>query len=281
MSKCACDATFKLWMQCRYSAQTNTLARKLKGVYFGQGNRPKIDRETRAFSLSDSYWLSSGNEEFKFLSPYYNDFWKGEGAYSGGAVPTLYVSGYMSKEWTNCKELHKYGKEVVHEAEVLALVHAAGIPCEDYTLMSDNELCLYNFTSPTVMLEQADMSGRVDPDNFDNDTIIALFGEAGMDMILVDAITANGDRHAGNFGWLRDTATGAYLSMDPLYDFDHAFDSKADSDALTSEAVLTAKRYGYVDRVLLICDRVLQYPGRLNQLFINRTCTIANALLCV
>ena len=43
-------------------------------------------------------------------------------------------------------------------------------------------------------------------------------------MIIIDAVIGNGDRHAGNFGWLRNTDTGEYVSMAPLYDFDHALD---------------------------------------------------------
>lgn len=37
-------------------------------------------------------------------------------------------------------------------------------------------------------------------------------------MIIIDAVIGNGDRHAGNFGWLRNTDTGEYVSMAPLYD---------------------------------------------------------------
>ena len=40
-------------------------------------------------------------------------------------------------------------------------------------------------------------------------------------MLVIDAIVGNGDRHAGNFAWLRDTDTGQYVCMSPLYDFDH------------------------------------------------------------
>lgn len=54
------------------------------------------------------------------------------------------------------------------------------------------------------MLEQADQSGRLDPEDFDEQTIIDLFGKAGAQMLIIDAIIGNGDRHAGNFGWLRN-----------------------------------------------------------------------------
>ena len=56
-------------------------------------------------------------------------------------------------------------------------------------------------------------------------------------MLIIDAIIGNGDRHAGNFGWMRDADTGAYMGMAPLYDFDHALDSTLESDRLLTDAV--------------------------------------------
>ena len=56
-------------------------------------------------------------------------------------------------------------------------------------------------------------------------------------MIIIDAVIGNGDRHAGNFGWLRNMDTGEYVSMAPLYDFDHALDSTLESDRLLTDAV--------------------------------------------
>ena len=51
-------------------------------------------------------------------------------------------------------------------------------------------------------------------------------------MLVIDAIIGNGDRHAGNFGYLRDSDSGAYLGMAPLYDFDHALDATGTNDRL-------------------------------------------------
>ena len=87
------------------------------------------------------------------------------------------------------------------------------------------------------MLEQADQSGRIDPDDFDEQTIIDLFGKAVAQMLIIDAIIGNGDRHVGNFGWLRNAETGEYVGMAPLYDFDHALDSTLESDRLLTDAV--------------------------------------------
>lgn len=76
-----CKETFETWFKSRYSSNTNVIARKLKGVEFGQGNRVRINKETYALSLSDCYWIKDAEDEIKFehISPYYNDFWKGKG----------------------------------------------------------------------------------------------------------------------------------------------------------------------------------------------------------
>lgn len=76
MMKYPCSKTFKLWLKTRYSSNTNTLARKLKGVVFGQGNRVLIDKKTHILSLSDCYWVceEDSNLTFEEVSPYYVDF---------------------------------------------------------------------------------------------------------------------------------------------------------------------------------------------------------------
>ena len=60
-------------------------------------------------------------------------------------------------------------------------------------------------------------------------------------MILIDAVFGNGDRHLGNFGYIRDTESGAYIKMAPLYDFDHALDAKGENDILIKNAARFAK----------------------------------------
>lgn len=235
---------FKTWLKLRYSSNTNSIARQLKGITFGQGNRVRINRETRAFSLSDCYWIKRSDENIAFeeASPYYSDFWTGAGVYRGQAIPTLYVPGYLNKYWLNSKILCKLGQETLIEHECSRVCKILGVPVENIQILPDKSgIAVENITSPNLMLEQADQSGRIDPDDFDNSDIIKLFGLSGYQMILVDAIIGNGDRHAGNFGWLRDTNTGKYVGMAPLYDFDHALDSKSTGDIMIQDAISLAK----------------------------------------
>lgn len=166
------------------------------------------------------------------------------------------MGGYLNKQWVSYKHLYKYGKNTDIEVDVCLLCKAYDVPVNEVTKTSDG-ICIENFTNPTVMLEQADQSGMIDPDDFYESDIIRLFGIRGVQMLIIDAIIGNGDRHAGNFGWLRDTDTGRYLSLAPLYDFDHALDSTLSYDRLIEDAVIESIKANYANEVYRIARRVV------------------------
>lgn len=272
--------TFKIWLKLRYSSNTNTLARQLKGVAFGQGNRVTINNETHALSLSDCYWIkdTSLNINFESVSPYYTDFWKGIGEYiPGKSVPTLYVGGYLRKEWINSNILVKYGNETIIEYEIAEMCKLCNISAVNIKLIN-NGIAVENMTNPNLMLEQADQSGRVDPDDFDEYTIERLFGIAGIRMLVIDAIIGNGDRHAGNFGWLRDTETGKYMCMSPLYDFDHALDSQLEYDRLLADAIKVIRtKVEYILETHRICKTILNIE-QINKAFKQRAVRLSREI---
>lgn len=269
MQKYPCAATFKAWFKLRYSSNTNSLARQLKGVTFGQGNRVSINKTTRALSLSDCYWVKPLNDPIRFeqISPYYAPFWSGVGVYKGQSIPTLYVGGYLDKQWVSSSVLEKYGSHLCVEAEVSAMCKFCSVLANNVWII-DGGVAVQNFTNPNYMLEQLDQSGKVDPDDFDESDIIRLFGKNGVQLIVMDAIIGNGDRHAGNLGWIRDANTGAYVCMAPMYDFDHALDSKLDSDRLISDAASSVRRTGnaeYIHEAIRVCKAVCSYAVSIKQ----------------
>ena len=172
--KGADNHTFTKWMKYRYSSGTNTIARKLKGITFGQGARMRINRETRALSFNDCYWTKAEDDSicFEEISPYYKPFWDGNEEFTGQAAPTLYVGGALSKEWKQDGKLYKYG-DISVELQCIKLCRECGISVEraDET---DGGIAISNITSPKVMLEQADQSGRIDPDDFDEETLTTI-----------------------------------------------------------------------------------------------------------
>lgn len=263
---------FKNWLKLRYSSNTNTLARQLKELTFGQGNRVTINKKTHALSLTDCFWIKQPNEDITFeqISPYYTGFWSGAGVYTGQSIPTLYTPGYLNKYWLNSNILCKIGKETLIEHECSIVCKIMGIPVEDIQILQDRSgIAVRNITSPSLMLEQADQSGLIDPDDFDDTDIIKHFGLSGFQMILLDAIIGNGDRHAGNFGWLRDTNTGKYVSMAPLYDFDHALDSSSNDDILIKGAIQLAKSNNtYREFTIKSINKLLKYT--INPIFASK-----------
>lgn len=276
---------FREWSKIRYSAITNSLARHLKGLSLGQGRMSLYNQKTYALSLSDCYWIkdSSSTVSFEEVSPYYQKFWTGDGVYEEGAIPTIYTGGFLPKEWISSAQLRKQGPECLIEEDCSDLCKACGIKAADVIRAGDEEAVLVsNITSPDFMLEQANQSGKLDVDDFDNNTIIDLFGVDGMKMILIDAIVGNGDRHAGNFGWLRDTATGEYIGMAPLYDFDHALDSKRLEDILIRDAIETIRPNSMFRLIAIgICACAIDYvmKNKSQELFAKRAQEMKNILM--
>jgi hypothetical protein len=234
LNKFQSKSIFMEWFNKRYSERSNTASRQLRGILFGQGNRDIIDRTTHALSLSDCYWIKTDNESISFedISPYYNNFWTGEGKYTGEAIPTLYLNGFLTKYWIDNNTLIKISGE--REIYCSQLAKALGISTVDIYKYSEG-IAVRNFTSDAVMFESAETSGKINPETFTNDDILNIFGINGFDMIFFDALVGNGDRHAGNFGFLRNTDTGEYLGMAPLFDFDHAYDSNNNDDIMIKE----------------------------------------------
>lgn len=266
MQKNPCSAAFRMWMKRRYASGTNTIARQLRGVTFGQGARERINRATHALSFSDCYWVKEEREQTSFaqISPYFAPFWDGSEDFAGQAAPTLYVGGALSKEWKRDGRLYKYGPVDI-ELACIALCKACGIAVEKAVEVPGG-IAVTNITSPELMLEQADMSGRLDPEEFDERDVLELFGLSGAQMLLIDAIVGNGDRHAGNFGWLRDSRTGAYTGMAPLYDFDHALDATGTDDRLLTDAVNCCRK-DYAAEIVRIAGIAAEAP---NEVFRRR-----------
>lgn len=275
MSKGASKEAFHQWMKLRYSSSSNTLARKLQGLAFGQGNRQRINRLTHALSFTDCYWLKEESERVTFqeISPYYTKFWDGTTPFHAEAAPTLYTDGFLPKEWRQSGELYKKGNLGI-EIACIELCKRCGIPVEDGKLAEEG-ICVVNFTNPSVFLESAKASGRIDEYDFTDDDILREFGKQGVQMLVIDAIIGNGDRHAGNFGYLRDSDSGVYLGMAPLYDFDHALDAAGydKKDILMSDMLdACTEYYGEVERVCRIaCEDA-------NEIFSRRAAFILKQL---
>lgn len=183
-------------------------------------------------------------------------------------MPTLYVGGYLNKEWTKQLKLNKYGKETQIEYECYKLCEALEIECarieKIYNAKYGVGITVDNITNTKVFLEQADMSGLLDPENFTYADIVELFELSGIQMIMIDTIIGNGDRHAGNFGFIREVETGDYLGQAPLYDFDHALDATGTNDVLINDFVDVME-----NNAMIYKRAIMQTLEKVEQLDIN------------
>lgn len=264
---------YKTWLELRYSSNTNGFARKLKEENFGSSNRRIINKVTHALSLSDCYWLKEEDENvlFEEITPYCNDFWKGVGCYNNQSIPTLYLNGYLGKEWVSSEYFYKYGSNVDIEVECYKLCLACEIPCVEIIFVKSGCVAYKNITNMNVMLESADMNG------LDEKDILKIFGLRGLQMLVIDGIIGNGDRHKGNFGWLRNANTGEYITMALLYDFDHALNSTKDSDFLIAELIMSIRNNDlYKYEALRIANIVVNIDT--NEIFKRRAKTIIKFL---
>ena len=230
------QSTLDDFMHNRRSLGSNEYARQMLNT-IAVKNRDII-AETRAFSLSDCYWIKyEESEMFEMLSPYYNYFWVGFGEYKGGPVPTVHTDGAVTKKWLDAEHLFKLG--CLEEIEVTTMCRKAGVPCvEIMNAKAEAAEGIYvrNFTSPDIMFEPLSISGIVDRYHpiFSADEALTIFGEFGLSMLTVDAVVGNNDRHTGNAGFLRDANTGDYLGFAPLFDFNHAKDFEWVPDPTTN-----------------------------------------------
>jgi len=215
-------------------------------------------------------------KRFKQVSPYFADFWKGIGEYSGGAIPSLYVNGVLDKYWDNKGDLIKIGKGIENEILAMQLCDACSVSCNRIIIVPEG-ICIKNFTNTNLMLEQADASGKFDSEDFTDLDVVEVFGEKGIEMLMIDAITANTDRHAGNFGFLRDANTGNYLGMAPLYDFDQVLGSNNPNDVLVQDTLQVIEQFPiYRERAIHIAETAV--AANLHPVFSERAKVILDAL---
>ena len=154
MQACPCSLTFKHWFALRYSSDTNAVAEHLRSVSFGRKNRSEIDTATHALSLSDAYWIAkSGNTtEFEQISPYYQPFWAGNGLYENCSIPTLYVNGFLTKEWVSATELRKYGEAAKIEKECADICKMADIPVVSISELADGSGIAVNLSTQILRI---------------------------------------------------------------------------------------------------------------------------------
>ncbi len=205
----------------------------------------------RCLSLTDTFWMKREDEllAWEDVSLYRNPFddviariaFDGTGMFGRQNSPTspeFATSGSFAKCWIREEgqiELLKRGSTGFANAgfepysEVLAsdLLQAAKVDHVLYSLTRFHGKLACKcpiFTSE----EQGFVSAhRFFDRNFDVDDMLEFTSRHGVEesfreMVVMDAVMANVDRHAGNYGFMVDNATGEVLRMAPLFDHNMA-----------------------------------------------------------
>lgn len=234
------------WIDGRQVAKHRTSIEKLMRE-LGLTTRHDFIAMARCLSLTDTFWMKRADEDVSWsdVSLYRNPFddviariaFDGTGMYGRQNSPTspeYATSGSFAKCWVREEgqiSLLKRGTsgyanagfEPYSEALASDLLEAAHIDHVPYTVeMFRGKLASKCplFTSEEVGFVSAH---RFFDGPFDVEDVLAFCREHGgeepfREMVIMDAVMANVDRHAGNYGFLVDNATGEILRMAPLFD---------------------------------------------------------------
>lgn len=205
----------------------------------------------RCLSLTDTFWMKRVDEEITWdeVSLYRNPFddviariaFDGTGMYGRRNSPTspeYATSGSFAKCWVrdgNEISLLKRGSigyanagfEPYSEALASQLLDAASVDHVPYAVVNYHGKLASKcplFTTEEVGFVAAH---RFFDGPFDVPDMLAFCEKHGTEetfreMVVMDAVMANVDRHTGNYGFLVDNATGAVLRMAPLFDHNMA-----------------------------------------------------------
>lgn len=217
----------------------------------GMTNRHAFIGMARCLSLTDTFWMKRSDEDLHWndVSLFANPFdsviariaFDGVGMYgrqNSPATPEFSTSGSFAKCWV--REGHQVfllkrgsegfaiaGFEPYSEKLAADLLLAAGVDHVPYDLVKfDGKLASRCplFTSEEYGFVSAN---RFFTGAFSADDMLSFSAEHGgeesfREMLVIDAVLANVDRHAGNYGFLVNNSTGEVLRMAPLFDHNMA-----------------------------------------------------------
>lgn len=234
------------WIDGRQIAKHRNSIEKLMRE-LGLTTRHDFIAMARCLSLTDTFWMKRADEDISWseVSLYRNPFddviariaFDGTGMYGRQNSPTspeYATSGSFAKCWVREGDrisLLKRGSSGYANAgfepysEVLAadVLEAAGIDHVPYSIVQYHGKLASKcplFTSEEIGFVSAHRFFKGPFSVMDMIEFARAHGaeEQFREMVVMDAVMANVDRHAGNYGFLVDNATGEILRMAPLFD---------------------------------------------------------------
>ena len=229
-------------------------------------NRPmSIIKVSKGLSLNDCYWVVEEDFEgnFEKYNLYDNRFsqilaliaFTGYGSSirtSLASCPEFTTNGMLPKCWRRIDgkiKLYKGGTsgasntgfEPYSEYYSAQVAHVLGVEAIEYGLSKwKGELCStcelftskeFSFVPVGRMITSGGMKAvRAYYESLGEEYVSAL-----NDMIILDAVICNTDRHFGNFGFMIDNKTNQIVAPAPLFDHGNALFNYAGQDALASK----------------------------------------------
>lgn len=233
---------------------------------------------SRGASVNDAYSVVPANDGIPYsaYNLFDNDFdevlqviaYTGvipHGALGSGRPSDLTPSGAFPKTWRkidgklvlfkagSTTAAPNYGREPYSEFLAWQVAKAAALNATEYGLTEwQGKVCstCNLFNTPDVAFVPFELCLPVDLMQLcDFELAAAYFENIGIEafeqfksMAVFDSLIANTDRHAGNFGILRDNHTGLVLSMAPLFDNNVSLFSRDADEVLETRLLLSRLR---------------------------------------
>lgn len=238
------DVALYQWLSSRSIDLTRSNARLLLKLMNIRTNELSAVIANRALSLTDTYWLKEDNSAvvFEEVSLYRKDAVQEiiETSLSGiprvldrltSPNPELTNIGSYNKAWYKDKSLNEWWlrkkgspKNIYAELFTSTLGSYLGMDMAVYSELEGDIISL-NFTDEDRILEHYN-SFRYKFDDWgcnDDELIANNFEECGLrnqylDILLLDGIVCNPDRHEFNFGVIKNPDTGVVLGLAPNFD---------------------------------------------------------------
>lgn len=242
--------TFNRWWKNRSIPKSRSGLRNLLDNLNLTVSQQLIDK-CCGLSLSDQYWICPINKDlnWKDINFFENDFSDDIGNLLFGSKLSREEVNFMSPDSTSDGNLKKkwkiingkrclikggsnpYQQEPLNEVIASLLMDRIGVKHIPYSVVWDNELP-YSVCDDFINTDTELVSAYQICSSFENtsDTVFEHFmlcaEKLGIpnvqksinEMLVVDFLIANVDRHFGNFGALRNANTLDYISMAPIYD---------------------------------------------------------------
>lgn len=253
---------------------------------------PRALRNKNLFSLTDQYWLRCRNDEKWehlnfFTNPYPADVgnmffspWLVDEANYDTHSPDITTNGLVKKRWIKEKNenyLIKSGNKAFHQdptSEVmcsLIMNRICSVPFVSYTLCTDGLMfcskckCFIDENTEFVPASYIyhTLEKRKEESIYTHLLRVCEYFEIpdakkSIDqMILIDALCWNKDRHLGNFGFIRNVNTRKFVGPAPLFDFGNAFWDQSGREGHCTEKMFDTEAKEAIKNFRKHCDTIL------------------------